>query len=898
MVKTPAFFLPRCVALLSVLTAGATAAPTETPALASFHANVQPLLVKYCYDCHGDGAAKGKVAFDGFKSDAELIAQTSLWLTALKNVRAGLMPPEDEARPTSEEVKSLENWVKYQAFGIDPARPDPGRVTVRRLNRVEYGNTIRELMGINFNSEVEFPPDDTGHGFDNLGEVLTVSPLLLEKYLQAAEEVVDQAVPRVGRVPAKQVALGRDFRKEERAVNPASPEAANPPVAAAAAGAGRGGNRDARNDLNTRRGGKASYTFTVKEAGAYKLAFKAEVRSSFDFETSRATMIFAVDDQEKARREIAWDAKPILLETEYTWEPGPHRVTVELQPIAQIEAAKPKPEPETEPELPAPAPLVAAVATPPKPETPALATLVAGVAVSAPLPGVGGVAPAAPAANFRPPAVRSVDLRITSAELLGPMDEKRWIPPDNYRRFFPEDVPATPEARDAYARKVLRDFATRAFRRPADEAKVTQLAAIARSVYSQPGKRFEDGIARAMMGTIASPRFLFRVEEPASGEASERFASVDEYALASRLSFFLWSSMPDEELFALAARGALRKELPAQVARMIKDPKSQAFVRNFPGQWLQARDIDTVPINAKAVLGLADVRGNRANRVDLDNAMRKAMRTETEMVFDYVMHEDRSVLEFIDADYTFLNAKLATHYGLPAVEGDNLRRVTLPPGSPRGGFLTQGTILAVTSNPTRTSPVKRGLFVLENILGTPPPPPPPDIPPLEESKKNADGKEFTLREILAEHRSNALCSSCHSRMDPLGFALENFNALGNWRELDAKQPIDPSGKLTTGEAFADIRELKHIITHERRLDYYRCLAEKMLTYALGRSLEYYDVHTLDQLVARLEQDQGRFSSLLTGIIESVPFQKLRNTQVAAVVTDASNSSSSSRVLHP
>jgi hypothetical protein len=254
-----------------------------------------------------------------------------------------------------------------------------------------------------------------------------------------------------------------------------------------------------------------------------------------------------------------------------------------------------------------------------------------------------------------------------------------------------------------------------------------------------------------------------------------------------------------------------------------------------------------------------------------------------------VIREDRSVLEFINSDYTFLNAALATHYGLPdgLVTGTNLRRVTLPPDSPRGGMLTQGTVLAVTSNPTRTSPVKRGLFVLENILGTPPPPPPPDVPALEETQKTADGRDMTLREALAAHRSNALCASCHARMDPLGFALENFNAMGNWRELDAKLPIDPSGVLATGEPFKDIRELKHVLVTERHLDYYRCLTEKMMIYALGRSLDYHDLHTVDEIVARLEATGGKFSTLLDGVINSTAFQKQRTSiSSPAVLSDA------------
>lgn len=838
--------LAPCRALLLCLGASGlaqAAGPAIDPAgaAAKFHQQIEPLLVNYCYDCHGDGSRKGKVAFDQFSSDAELLAQPRLWSAVLKNVRAGLMPADDGPRPTADEIKLLENWIKYEAMGINPAQPDPGQLVLRRLNRIEYGNTIRDLMGVEFASEVEFPPDDTGHGFDNLGEVLTVSPLLLEKYLQAAEEIVDKAVPRTARVPAKRSVTARDFQLESFGAEP-------PPAVEAGSGRPVVPNRES---LNARRGGRASHTFAISQAGIYQLALEGNVRSTFDFDTSRATLIVRVDGQEMKRQEVVWGTRPVIFTDKLAWAEGSHQLTLELQPVLPEVPNPPEPERPARPEDNIPSPALATGATP-------------------------GAAPAAagPGPGRRPPAERSVTLKF-SAQLEGPLEEKHWVPPDNYRRFFPEDTPAAPTARDAYARQILRDFATRAFRRPVAEKQVSQLVAIAQGVYADSTNSFEDGIARAMMGVLASPRFLFRLEDPVPGMAGASVAPVDEYALASRLSYFLWSSMPDEELFRLAGRGELRQALPAQVARMLKDQKSQAFVRNFPGQWLQARDIETVPINARAVLGLGDARGNRALRVDMDSGLRKAMRSETELTFDYVLREDRSVLELVDSDYTFLNARLATHYGIPGVEGDNLRRVILPAGSPRGGVLTQGTVLAVTSNPTRTSPVKRGLFILDNILGTPPPPPPPDIPALEESAKDATGRDIPLRAALAQHRSNALCSSCHSRMDPLGFALENFNAMGNWRDLDAQLPIDPAGKLVTGEPFADIRELKRILTHERRLDYYRCLTEKLLTYALGRGLDYYDVETVDRIVDRLEQDQGRFSTLLTGVIESAPFQQQR-----------------------
>src|SRR6185503_5020022 len=419
---------------------------------------------------------------------------------------------------------------------------------------------------------------------------------------------------------------------------------------------------------------------------------------------------------------------------------------------------------------------------------------------------------------------------------------------------------------------------------------------------------------------LASPRFLFRVEDIEANRTVKSHPLVDEYALASRLSYFLWSTMPDDDLFRLAERGELRKNVAAQVKRMLADGRSQELIDNFTGQWLLVRDVEGIDINARAVLGrdngeekdaqesrrrfqelqskstltpeeererdrLIEQRRRRFNRptIELDGPLRRAMRQETEMYFGHIVREDRSVLELLDSDYTFLNERLAKHYGIPDVKGNEMRRVTLPEDSPRGGLLTHGSMLVVTSNPTRTSPVKRGLFILDNILGAPTAPPPADVPLLEEAEKQFKDREPTLREVLDLHRSKPLCSSCHSRMDPLGLALENFNALGMWREKERGQPIDAAGQLITGESFNNIRELKRILKSEHHSDFYRCLTEKLLTYALGRGLEYFDVETVDRIVARLEREDGRFSALLMGIVESAPFQKRRNL---SGVTDA------------
>jgi hypothetical protein len=827
-------------ALVALAVLGTTLTGSAEPrasAAARFRSDIKPLLVQYCYDCHGDGMDKGKVAFDGFKSDAELVGQHELWLAVLKNLRAGLMPPEKKPRPSAKELEKLETWIKREALGIDPRDPDPGRVTLRRLNRQEYRNTIRDLMGHDYKVEDELPPDDSGYGFDNIGDVLTLSPLLLEKYMQAAETIVAAAVPRATwRVPEKTIS-GADFRR---------------------AGADTE-NKRRRERHSFYEAATLTQSFRAAHPGRYRLVLDLEVLGEFDFDPGRCRVVLKADDHEVLSQELGWHSrKEFSFAAEQTWTPGERRLTVELHPLTPLEKK-----------------------------------------------------------------ANTLDLRLAALHIEGPQEKEFRSRPKNFELFFSQDPPEAAPARRQYARDVLKRFAARAYRRPVEDRTVDRLVAIAETAWTVPGKRFEDGIAQAMVPVLASPRFLFRVEDSAPG-AGGKHALVDEHSLASRLSYFLWSTMPDEELFRLAGRGELRRNLPAQVKRMLADERSREFVENFTGQWLQVRDVEGIDINARAVLArdrgqegnfrrlrqrfqeLRDIPeeqltpeqkselermreefrrrfGDRQN-VELDRDLRRALRQETEMAFAHVLRENRSVLELLDSDYTFLNERLTKHYGLTNVLnvlGPEMRRVDLPEDSPRGGVLTHGAVLIVTSNPTRTSPVKRGLFLLDNILGTPPPPPPANVPPLEESEKETEGRQPTLRETLAIHRENALCRSCHNRMDPLGLAMENFNALGMWRDQERGQPIDAAGKLITGEPFQDIRDIKRILTQDRRLDYYRCLTEKLLTYALGRGPEYPDVEAVDRIVARLEKDKGKFSTLLMGVIESAPFQKRRNPSAAA-----------------
>jgi len=793
--------------------------PSTTPlpvsasarAAADFHHNIEPLLKQYCYDCHGNGESNGKVAFDHLGSDQDLLANSQLWVAVLKNVRSGLMPASGP-KPTAAEIARVADWIKTGALGLDPANPDPGRVTVRRLNRAEYRNTIRDLMGVDFDTAKAFPPDDSGFGFDDIADALTLSPMLLEKYVDAAQSIVDQSVPTMPRVPAEQVLDG-------------------PTLA---------GGSDTPIKLSYYEASTASHPVQLAQDGHYHFVLDltgAETFVSDIFDYNKCHFVVKMDDEEIFARDFNRENNlDFQFEFDHELKAGTHELTFETTPLP----------------------------------------------------------PAAP-------QVRSLAIKINDLTLRGPMEPEAWVAPKNYARFFPHAAPADAAERHAYARELLGNFAGKAYRRPVDDATIDRLVAMAEGVYQQPGQTFEAGIAHAMVAVLASPRFLFRDEGVEPLGKGETAPFVDEYSLATRLSYFLWSSMPDDELFQLAAAGKLRDNLNAQVTRMLADPRSAGLVSNFAGQWLEARDMDTVPIDARAVLAReaapppADAPPNGGRRggrrggrgggqpVDLTPDLRTDMRKETEMYFDHVMRADRPLEEFIDSDYTFLNQRLAQYYGIPNVTGDDLRLVQLPPDSPRGGVLTQGTVLVVTSNPTRTSPVKRGLFILDNILGLPVPPPPPNVPALDVATNSVVGHEPLLRESLEVHRTQPLCASCHDRMDPIGVAFENFNALGLYRTTERGQPIDTAGDLITGEHFGSVRELKQVLATDHREDFYRCLTEKLLTYAIGRGLDNNDIATVDNIVARIDRENGRFSALLLGVIDSAPFQKRRNETVEMTV---------------
>ena len=750
-----------------------------------FHDKIEPLLQDYCYDCHGDGEKKGDLALDEYANPSALLEDRKVWLRIWENLRTEMMPPaKKKFQPTSDERHELVSWIEKRIFGLDPENPDPGRVTIRRMNREEYQNTIGDVVGVRFNANDNFPPDDTGFGFDTIGDVLTISPLLMEKYLNAAGEIALMALPLDAGEP-KPVEIDAGSFKD------------------------RGGSQTARfmeADIAQTVGAKRR----LDAGGQYAL----EVSYSLESEKGRPkgqTAKWRIFVDGKQLREIEIDSdKPnrdrFVVNLELT--KGEHQFEFSIVPGEKGEGEG-----------------------------------TAGVRVS----------------KFR-------------LNRLGVEDS--WdLYPESYQRIFVNGLPpAGREAQAVYMREIVESFGLRAFRRPLRKRMGDQLTALALAKSREEGAKFADGVRLAVTATLTSPSFLFRSEVQAEPDNPGKVVPIDEYALASRLSYFLWSSAPDKGLLDLAAKGTLRENLRSQVDRMLGDEKADRMVENFVGQWLQARDLSGLSIDVRRILRERD-RG-KAQRV-FNLGTRRDMKIETEEFFQHVLLKNRPILELLNANYSFLNESLAKFYGVSGVRGSEFRKVEFDESARgRGGLLGQGTFLIITSQSTRTSPVKRGLFVLDNILGTPAPPAPPNVPELEETEEKLK-KGATMRELMEVHRKKALCASCHERMDPIGLALENFNALGQWRDEEEGVVIDSAGKLVTGEKFTNVMELKTILATSRKQDFYRCLTEKMLTYAIGRGVEYYDAPTVDAIMAQLVKEGGGMKDLIYAITGSVPFQKRR-----------------------
>ncbi len=770
----------RTLLLLLVLATSVLAAES----LPDFEKTIQPLVVKYCGQCHSENKPQGELNLLRFKDAAAVAKSRKTWVDVHTRVRSREMPPDDAPQPTAAEQDLLTKWAAETVRQIDAATPpQPGRVTMRRLNRVEYRNTVRDLLGIEFelgfDPTRDFPADGAGYGFDNIGDVLTTSPLLLEKYLAAASQLLERAIivegldgPRTWSIPADKL----------RIVSPTKPA-------------------EAVGQWPT----NWIAEIDVRQPGEYRV--KATIRSEIA-NNKQAQMAIQTDGKQPEKFTFSRQAKTTLVE---------RKVKVQEVGKKQFWAAymyeqnKPK---------------------------------------------------------FAAEDAGNGMIFVDSLEISGPYIDTAALPSSHTRLIVAR--PGEQKSRTQAADEVLAAFLPRAFRRvvsPEELASYLKLFTKA----DKPDESFEAALLLPLKAALVSPHFLYRaeVERPGSGAAYP----LNSEELASRLSYFLWSSMPDEELFVLAASGKLIEPdvLKAQTRRMLADPKARALSDNFVAQWLQIRGLDNFQPAAK--------------QGKLGTRLRIGMVQEPILLFHETLTNDRPLTELLDADYCFANADLAKHYKLPIlpehddkqkqIEKDKILRYALPPDTHRGGLMTTAAVLTVTSHPDRTSPVKRGKWVLDALLGAPPPPPPPAVEALAEVSD--EKQKLTLRQRLEAHRTQAACASCHKRMDPLGFAFEHYDVLGRWREKEGQLAIDDSAQLPEGTKLAGVAGLKDYLRTEKAA-LTRALTEKLLTYAIGRGMEPYDMAAVEQIAAATAADGDKLSSIVIGIVTSSPFRERSRVQ--------------------
>ena len=783
--------------------AGAAApASTSEAAMSAESAEYGGLIGRYCVACHNGRLRTAGLSLDDVEvSEAHVAADPELWEKVVQKLRSRTMPPPRRPRPDDDTYTAFATWLETSLDRAADAAPNPGRPQLHRMNRAEYRNAIRDLLAVDADVSA-LPADDSTFGFDNIADALGVSPLLLESYVTTARKIARLAVgspiiPAVTTTYKTPEDLTQDYHLREL-------------------------------PLGTRGGIRVSEYFPVDA--------EYEVRVRL-----RRTAIGTIRGiGEEHDLELTLDGEriglfPIGSEDAYT-----ALVVNEQNPGQTVSRAF---------------------------------TADEGMRVRLPIPAgrheivaafVGK--PAALSEETRKPFIRSYVASnsrrglpdVDSVLIAGPFDPQRPDDTPSRQRIFTcrpkaSDDAASDDAAPC-ARSILSRLGRQAYRRPLEAPEIDRLLA-----FYEEGNRdggFESGIELALRFLLASPQFIFRLETEPEDVAAGAVYAVSDLDLASRLSYFLWSSIPDDELLSVAERGELSApdELRRQVRRMLADPRASALVENFAGQWLYLRN-------------LANTNPDPPTFPDFDDNLRRALQRETELFFESVMAEDRSILELLTADYTFLNERLARHYGIPGIYGDRFRRVAVTDDA-RRGILGHGSLLTVTSYATRTSPVLRGKWILENLLGSPPPPPPPDVPDLEDAG-SAEG--LSIRERLEQHRANPACAACHARMDPYGFGLENFDAIGRWRGASGGEPIDASDVLPDGTAFNGPSELREAIL--RRPDsFLETFARKLMTYAVGRGMEYYDAPAVRRVVRAAAQEDYRFSAIVDGVVTSDVFR--------------------------
>lgn len=723
-----------------------------------FARDVRPLLAEYCAKCHSGPDSEGSFAIDGFLDGTRALADAATWREVKRQLAQRKMPPKKEPRPPQAVLEPALRWIEQELARHD-ARLDPGRPTLRRLNRREYENSVRALVGVHFAADEIFPADDAGFGFDNIGDVLSISDTLFEKYVIAAERIAEAAVdvPDPEHPPATRIADERVVHTEKFATH--------------------GGSWSLFSN------GFVGVDFEFPRDGEYVLRARAFGQQAGD---APARMVFKLDEREVARFDVvATQAAPELYQQRLQVSRGKQRFTAWF---------------------------VNDFWNPDEPDR----------------------------------SKRDRNLLVEWLEIAGPVGAA--LESDFQRRMLPREQPWNP-------RQVLEQLAERAWRRPLAHGELERLESIAPRG-AQPAEVVRDGL----IAILSSPHFLFRIEsDPPSAEPGS-VRDLDGYELATRLSYFLWSSLPDEELGELARTGQLLDDatLEAQLRRMLRDARSSELVANFAAQWLQLRALERIA-------------PDRTKFPDFDEDLRAAMRAETEMLFEAVLREDRTVAELIDPSFTFLNERLAKHYAIEGVRGPQMRRVALDATQreTRGGLLQQASVLAVTSNPTRTSPVKRGRWVLETLLGVPPIAPQPGVDSLDDSKRFA--RSASLRERLEQHRADPKCAVCHDALDPLGFALENYDSVGRWRTQDDGHPVDASGAFEDGTAFDGPLLLERRIAGDPA--FVRGLLEKLAVYALGRGMRPQDAVWLDELAHGFRERPATLARMIEAVVCSDAFRR-------------------------
>ncbi len=788
-VKQVAFF-QIAVCLLAVSAAPVAA---DVPPADAFRSELSAYFGRYCIDCHSRSDAAGGIVLDEPVAPDDLSAERKKWLRVLNMVRVGAMPPEEiEQRPSVQDSARVADLLSQALYDFDcgPHIP-PGHPTIRRLNRTEYNNTVRDLFGIDLTPADDFPADDVGEGFDNMGGVLSVSALLMEKYLTAAERIVETLIDTTD------YSVPRTWHFDSTVLQ-----------------ADAAGFEDARGLRWLTGGGELSFTLVVPVAGDYRVGFDAAARPKA--ETSVAGVL-CVDGDPVSELELLQSELPRHYRRRIRLSGGSHRVSFRFPDNEQDsdendqsgdpgpESGSDNQEQNTEP---------------------------AAADAPAPQPGIGHISVRGPYGDIRP--VRS----------------------DSHRRIVCAEPGPDCSVSEA-AERIVEPLLKRVFRRPVSAEETGRYRDFIVQLHEGEQYTWEQAVAAGIQAMLVSPHFLFRVEKDPDDGQDERLLS--DHELAVRLSYLLWSSMPDDELFRLADEGRLHEPqvLIPQIHRMIQDDRSQAFVDSFAAQWLNLRLLNGAQPDAETF-------------PEFDEQLRQDMLQETTLFFRHIMLKDLSVLELLQGRFTFVNRRLAAHYGLDGVDGEQFVRVSLDQ-VPRRGVLTQGAILTLTSYPRRTSPVRRGKWILENLFGDAPPPPPPGVPELEQAAGN--GEALSVREQMERHRTHPVCASCHQTMDPLGLGLEHFDAIGRWRDSDQGHPIDASGALPNGRTFSGTEELLEILATERRDMFLKTLAGKLLVYATGRGLIHSDECVLRDCLHHMKQNGYRFSSLVEAVVLSDPFRK-------------------------